>query len=246
MPAMALTDTDVVRLWERGRALGATGRALLAVEYTAPESRRDEVRRWPLGQRDAHLFDLRRALFGRRMPTRSACPRCHAELEFELDANALQSRCAGVAPEAERIVEGEGLRIRLRAPTSEDLLALEAAQSVAAAEALLWSRCVEVSTADGDSMHSQALPEALRRQVEEHIESLDPLADVSLDLRCESCEFRWQAPYDIAHVLWKEIAQRAAQLLHEVHVLARAYGWSESEILALRAWRRELYLAWLE
>jgi hypothetical protein len=41
---------------------------------------------------------------------------------------------------------------------------------------------------------------------------------------------------------WSEISAEARRLLLEVHNLASAYGWSESDILSMSALRRRYYL----
>ena len=41
---------------------------------------------------------------------------------------------------------------------------------------------------------------------------------------------------------WAEIDAWARRILREVNILARAYGWRESDILALGAVRRQIYL----
>ena len=38
------------------------------------------------------------------------------------------------------------------------------------------------------------------------------------------------------------VTARAGALLHEVHRLASAYGWSETDVLAMSAMRRGVYL----
>ena len=48
--------------------------------------------------------------------------------------------------------------------------------------------------------------------------------------------------FDIATVLWTELAGLARSLIEEVDALASAYGWSEREILALSGRRRRAYL----
>jgi hypothetical protein len=50
-------------------------------------------------------------------------------------------------------------------------------------------------------------------------------------------------PFDIVTFLWREIENLAGHLLRDVHTLASAYGWRESDILALSAARRDFYLA---
>ena len=46
---------------------------------------------------------------------------------------------------------------------------------------------------------------------------------------------------DIRAVLWAEVEAWANELLHDVHALASAYGWSESDVVRLSPWRREWY-----
>jgi hypothetical protein len=63
-----------------------------------------------------------------------------------------------------------------------------------------------------------------------------------LDFICPVCGHAGQTLFDIAGYLWEEIRTQAQRLLHEVHALARAYGWREGDILALSAARRRAYL----
>ena len=70
----------------------------------------------------------------------------------------------------------------------------------------------------------------------------DPQAEIRLKLVCPSCDNHWFAVFDILAFLWQEITTHARRILRDVHVLASAYGWSESEILALSAMRRRFYL----
>jgi hypothetical protein len=71
---------------------------------------------------------------------------------------------------------------------------------------------------------------------------LDPQADVQLALQCPSCSHPWHDPFDIATFFWGEINAWAVRILREVHMLAAAYGWSETDILAMNARRRQVYL----
>ena len=70
----------------------------------------------------------------------------------------------------------------------------------------------------------------------------DPQADVQLALSCPVCGHKWQTAFDIVSFFWSEINAWAARILREVHILAWGYGWREADILALRPWRREVYL----
>jgi hypothetical protein len=71
---------------------------------------------------------------------------------------------------------------------------------------------------------------------------LDPQGDVQIALNCTQCSHRWDAPLDIASFVWSEIHAWVVRLLNEVHALALAYGWRESDILAMSPWRRQAYL----
>lgn len=70
----------------------------------------------------------------------------------------------------------------------------------------------------------------------------DPQADVRLAIACPSCGHQWQGIFDIVTFFWSEIESWASRILHEVHLLALAYGWHEREILALSPRRRQFYL----
>jgi hypothetical protein len=48
--------------------------------------------------------------------------------------------------------------------------------------------------------------------------------------------------FDIISFFWKEIDHWVKHLLLDVHVLAKAYGWSENDILEISPWRRRIYL----
>ena len=70
----------------------------------------------------------------------------------------------------------------------------------------------------------------------------DPQADIRLALTCSECSLEWEATFDIVTFLWTEVDGWARRTLFEVHLLASAYGWRESDILALSAPRRRFYL----
>ena len=65
------------------------------------------------------------------------------------------------------------------------------------------------------------------------------------NLSCPSCDHRWQMAFDILYFFWSEINAWASRIMQEVHVLARAYGWRENEILGMSPWRRQRYLKML-
>jgi hypothetical protein len=79
--------------------------------------------------------------------------------------------------------------------------------------------------------------------VEDALEAADPDADFTFDVRCEVCGLSGTPQLDAGQLLWDEVDACARTLLAEVHLLAGAYGWSESEILALSPERRASYVS---
>jgi hypothetical protein len=135
------------------------------------------------------------------------------------------------ASSSELVVES----IRCRLLDSSDLQAASRCRDVASARALLLARCV----LDADAA---ALPPDVVERIAAALEAADPLAETLLDLHCPACEGEWQIAFDIAAFLQSEVDLQARRLLGEVHVLARGYGWSEADILAMSPRRRRDYL----
>ena len=113
------------------------------------------------------------------------------------------------------------------------------------ARATLLTGCIASATRDGEVIEASALPSEVLDTVVARLRQLDPQADVALDLTCPQCQHGWREPFDIVTFFWSEVAVAARRLLVEVHDLASAYGWSESEILHLSPARRDAYLEML-
>jgi hypothetical protein len=241
-----LSPEEILDVWERARTSDPIDRALqlrTAVESTAAP---DELRREPIGQRDAALIEGRIATFGSRAECFVECPACESSLEFDLDLARLLPEPSGQDAGGDQD-EGDGpfhlvaddRSITYRLPDSIDLAAVagEGNPSVA-----LLERCV--ATADGREA-AVALDGDLVERLDAEMARLDPLADVQLTLSCLDCGHEWSSRFDIASYLWREVEVGARRLLGEVDILARAYGWSESEILDLGHRRRQSYLEML-
>ena len=88
----------------------------------------------------------------------------------------------------------------------------------------------------------EALPEHIVAMMAERMEQADPQANIQLSLQCPACRQESQVTFDIVTYFWNEINTWAHGVLRDVHILATAYGWRESDILSLSPWRRQLYL----
>ncbi|VTU27748.1 hypothetical protein SRS16CHR_04128 [Variovorax sp. SRS16] len=222
---MGLADLQCLALRERGAERHPLDRALLLAAAAAPEIAWADR---PLGARDAALLTLRCEWFGAAFEAQVGCPACGEALTFTLDLNDFAQR----APRDEAPVTVGAARFRR--PTSRDLAALVDAVDVDAAAQRLLERLAL------DGVRAWSAEE--RTAIEAALDAADPLAHVTLDLACTYCAHPWSAPLDIAASLWDELAAQADRLLDDVHLLAGAYGWSESEILALPPARRQRYI----
>jgi hypothetical protein len=83
---------------------------------------------------------------------------------------------------------------------------------------------------------------SVRARVAERIAELDPQANIALNLNCGACGHEWDSQFDPAAFLFREVESYVARLTNEVHLLARAYAWSEESILSMGATRRRRYL----
>jgi hypothetical protein len=229
-----LSPSNVLALWEQGRARHAIDRALLLFAAACPDLPADRLADLPLGQRNAAVLRLRHWAFGPEIRAYVDCPGCRERMELTFEVDMF------LPPESEAHgggeLEADGFRFRL--PTSRDLSALLGHADVNSAAARLLERCC-IGRPDGDSTSSL---DGLLEKIEAGLEALDPWADIELSLVCANCAHAWAAPFDVAAMMWDEVEARARALLATVHTLARAYGWSERDVLALSEQRRAAYL----
>jgi hypothetical protein len=236
---------ELLEAWERGRALPPWRRAAVLLVAADPGATPGEIEALSVGRSDARLLALREAVFGRVMPCLVACPSCGESLELALDTAAL------IVPEAEATVPGplklerEGYELEVRPPAGRDLAAVEGSADADEARRRLLELCIISARYDGREVPADALPACVTEAAAARIAQADPQADCRLELTCPACGQDWQAPFDILSYLWAEVNAWAQRIFREVHRLASAYGWSESEVLALSPMRRQIYLEML-
>jgi hypothetical protein len=231
--------TELLQVWEQGAGKPATMRALLLMMAVSPVSDRGALAHWTIGKRDSLLLNLRDALFGPEIHCLTNCTRCGEpiELDFRLDDIRVPH---GEPGRAYRTV-AEGYEVYFRLPDSTDLLALDGALPVSAERQLL-ARCVLEARRDEGDVEATALPDAVLSVISQEMSEADPQAEVLLEVACPACSAVSPAPFDIVSHLWSELDAWARRMLREVHALAMAYGWSETEILRMSATRRRAYL----
>jgi len=220
----------LIACWELGRRRHPLDRALLLFAAAEPQADPETLADRTIGERNVALLRFRRSLFGDALKSCVNCPECAEQLEFELSADALLAGAHRDTPPLE-YVETRGRRTRL--PTTRDLacIAAEADESIAAT--LLLDRLADSGAANTRPSDDE---------IASALDAADPRLDFSLELSCPACAHHWSASLDVPGFLWQEFDARARLLIDEVHALARAYGWSERDILALGDARRQAYL----
>jgi len=235
----APTASQLLDVWEHGRFRTPAERARLLVALAAPAP--TDPGGLSIGRRDQTLLELRERIFGPRLAGLAQCPACACEIELDLPVDRLRAGAASSAVEPYSL-RSDGYEVRFRLPTVDDLAAVGAMDGAPARRSSLLRQCVTEARLNGAPAPADSLPDAVTLAISERMAELDPQGDIRLDLQCPECAHRWQAPLDVVSYLWSEIHAWAQRMLRDVHDLACAYGWSEADILAMGATRRDAYL----
>jgi hypothetical protein len=243
LPMRGLSTAELLTVWERSLPHSPTQRALALLAAAYPDVTADALARLSIGERDGQLIRLREALFGFRLETLTVCPKCEEQLELTFSTQDIQVPAPALPalPEDGVRVEADGYEVTCRVPTSADLLEIAQSAATDRHDALLKC-CIQTARRGSENVDPATLPANVVSAVIDGMAQADPQAEVQIALVCVACSHRWSLPFDIFSYLWSEIEEWAQRLLLEVHALASAYGWSESDILLLSPRRRRLYL----
>jgi len=236
-----LSASELLNAWERGLGEPRSTRSLALLAAASSDDAPEVLVQLSIGQRDARLLTLREWAFGSQLVCVASCPNCRERLEWFLNADELR-----VEPQTERAaklsLDRDGYSVSFRLPNALDLAAGAGSKDVDAARLALLERCVIAATHDDQATSAAELPTQIVEALAELMSQADPQADMRLDLDCLACGHRWQAIFDSESFFWSEINAWAKRLLTDVHKLASVYGWSESDILSMSPWRRQVYL----
>lgn len=241
-----LTAIDAIRVWESGHRQRPAEQALTVLTVVFPEDDQDGLRRLTLGACNARLLKVRDQIFGHELVGFSECVNCGERLEFTLDSKALSRAGPVEAPEAEFELECEGYSLRFRLLEIEDLIVAGEGGDQVVARDLLIERCIVEARYDDREVLVASLPDTVVAYLGQRLTELDSAAEVEIELSCPACDCINRLSLDVAAYFNAEIAAQAQRLLREVHTLAVAYGWNESDILAMSALRRRSYIEMLE
>ena len=229
-----------MKVWESGVDRHPVSRGLMLLAYCSGEAW-ESLAALPIGRRDARLLEVYERLFGPTMEAFAECPQCSEPLEYSLSAADLRGDRGGPI-EGDLILDCDRYRLRLRLPNSVDLEAASRLDDLSAARRYLLECCIVEASHEGLSVPVHSVPDSLAGEIETHISQADPQTEIAIRLSCTACQHSWQVLFDIERFLWVKFQALAKRILREVHTLARAYGWSEAQILSLGAKRRQAYL----
>lgn len=242
-----LNATEMLNVWEHGLNQPNLQRALILLAAASPELDSHAVAKLSIGVRDTRLLQLREWMFGLNLLNTALCPQCGERVEWEGNTSDFIKH-ALVEDDAakEYSLEMDSYHIRFRLPNSLDMVSIMdlaegdigKANNKLATQSLL-ERCI---VSNEFSSNVCDLPDHVIDALSQKIEALDPLAVISATLTCPVCSHQWASLFDIASFLWAEINAWAERTLGAIKQLASAFGWTESEILGLSPFRRQLYL----
>jgi len=242
---IAPTPVRLFEIWEQGLGCSILDRTRLLLERVpsgGEEESGEPVGQLSVGDGDWRLIELHEIVFGPCFRAVCQCPRCGETMELNFEKNDLRTNASPKSARERRLLRADGHDVNFRLLTLADLAAVAGESDPATARIRLLERCVlSAETAEGP-VAPKDLPESIVAELSQAMQRLDPQACIHLRLRCLSCEHQWHSIFDIAAYLWSELHHWAQNLLREVHALARAYGWSEGQILALSPQRRRHYL----
>lgn len=185
-----------------------------------------------LGLRNQRLLRFYRTLSTAALEGQARCPSCAQPAMFTVPVEAVLA-CAEPPDERIALVALGGGTARFRLPVMADIMGLDPAAGDARSQ--LAARC---RLDEGPALDETAL-----ERLAQAFDTLDPAAEVTLALECAACHRSFAAAIDIAGFVADGLDRVVEGLFRDVDVLARAYGWSEAEILALPAARRRRYVA---
>jgi hypothetical protein len=217
-----MTDSDLLNAWPL--ATGATLSRLMwffgALAAASGNPSANPARDESLGAFNRRLARLHCDVIGRPVKAKVACA-CGQELELVLPIGSV---AATPDPPQEIEIDMDGPRA-FRLPRLSEIELAREPRALARACAL-----------DGGDVDEDDLP-----TLEAAWSAADPAAEIVLEFACTACAAPIRAQADLSIFVARDLDLRVRALLAEVHGLARAYGWTEAEVLAVPASRRRAY-----
>jgi hypothetical protein len=201
----------------------------------------------PLPKRERLLLILRRSNFGDAMRAQSRCGACGSDNEINLSCDALLTafpNTEGLESDSGPVgwsltVLPSGVQATLQSLSAFDLA--EASHLPATKTAhFLQEHSLKSLEKSGQVLSWEQLNLEDQNALTQALESLS--GGIRLEVICSACGGKENRDLDLGLWIAQDVSRATRKVLQEVDTLARAYGWSESDILNLSNRRRQLYL----
>ncbi|HYX53122.1 MAG TPA: hypothetical protein VE783_06705 [Candidatus Limnocylindrales bacterium] len=235
-----LSAQQMLAVWERGLDQIPLERALALLEAACPELDRESLARMSIGQRDDCLLRLREWAFGRQVSGCMSCQTCGQPLEAAFTTDSLRHNAGEPGPERVPLSIA-GYDLMFRPVNSLDLAACMGVPPSEVARRL-FLRCLVSANTAGAEVSGEQVPAELAEPAMDDLTHADPQANLEIISVCGACGASVRECFDVVAFFWSEIDAWARRILREVHLLASAYGWTETDVLSLSSIRRQFYL----
>ncbi|HSI71291.1 MAG TPA: hypothetical protein VK941_13730 [Gillisia sp.] len=228
-----MKEQTILNAWDLCQEASYWNKGLILASLYLPEFKESEVAQWSIEKRDIVLLHLRKVLFGNKFTNVCSCPECGEMLEWEFFYESLDLPALDDVPDNISIsLKSSERSPKLRLPTTVDMLTEN--EDLVIQNCLHWPADTKLFTGDKAN--------ALRSRIFKKFDEVCVFSNLSFQLTCVNCSTRWESLFDILSYLWKEIDLWAQNFLNHVFILAKAFGWTEEEILNLSPNRRNHYL----
>ena len=229
---------DLLLIWEYARERDPAQLRTVLMGVLRPDLGPVDLEAMSLGR--VHQAMIRTLCDMAAAPLRgqATCPACGEVMGFHMDPTRLL-----IPPEPEAlVVEHQDYRLRLRPPSGRDLAMVLALGEETSAWEYLVEACLVSARDSMGPVAPTSLPAEIIALAGEALAEADPGLIYRLSMKCIECGHQWSPQLDPALFLVREAKAAAKRILIEVDRLAKTYGWSEAEILAMSPRRRQTYL----
>jgi hypothetical protein len=230
-----MTASSILNVWDQCVGKNQPYKGVALASLASAERDRGNIVNWSIEKRDVALFHVRKTLFGNQFQNLSHCPECAQTVEWDFSFHQMGIPRLNEIPDNVEIpiTIGEN-NVLLRLPNSEDLFRNDAKQII--------QNCILHPPVNGAQEVDKQMPDEILNEINNEFNKICRASNISYSLSCVECKHEWQVSFDIVSYLWKEIDHWAKRFMDQIAVLAKNFGWSESDIINMPENRRNHYL----
>jgi hypothetical protein len=204
----------------------------LLVETPGSRFKHGDAAKLSADDRDLVLASVYQQSFGSSVHSVILCSNCDERFDTDFELADLLERLQKTVDESTVKAVSDGVfeteaGVRFRLPTGYEECSLIGKSGTSGLRWLL-RRCIE----RGD-------PEHVGDAVQAAMEEVAPIASLNIEARCPECRQVQEAHFDLQHFLLTALMSERQDLANEVHLIARTYSWSRTEIMEMSRSQRK-------